>query len=109
MTIRVDDFKAAVDWYQQKLGLEPIGLHDDPFCFMKFPQGDAMIALHGVGRLAGEQGIIPAIRVEDLTATVEELAGRGVEFVGEIVDDDEGYRLATLTDLEGNKISLWSS
>lgn len=108
VTIRVNDFKASVDWYQQKLGLEPIGLHDDPFCFMKFPDGDEMIALLGAGRVDSEQGITPAIKVGDLRAVVEELKGRGVEFTGEIVDDEEGYRIVTMKDLEGNRISLWS-
>lgn len=108
VTIRVNDFKAAVAWYQEKLGLEPIGLHDDPFCFMKFSDGDAMIALLGAGRIESEQGITPAIKVGDLRATVEDLKGRGVEFTGDIVDDEEGYRIVTMKDLEGNRISLWS-
>ena len=108
VTIRVHDFRAAVAWYQEKLGLEPVGLHEDPFCFMKFPQGTAMIALLGGGRSGGDEGITPAIKVDDLRVTVDELKGRGVEFTGEIVDDEEGYRIISFKDLDGNKISLWS-
>lgn len=108
VTIRVDDFHSAVAWYQEKLGLEPVGLHDDPFCFMRFPQGSAMIALLGAGRSGEDQGITPAIKVADIRAAVDELKGRGIEFTGEIVDDEEGYRIVTFQDLEGNRITLWS-
>lgn len=109
VTIRVNDFQSAVAWYQEKLGLEPVGLHDDPFCFMRFPKGDAMIALLGAGRIEFEQGVTPAIQVDDLRATVENLRSRGVEFTGDVVDDEEGYRIITMKDLEGNRISLWSN
>lgn len=108
VTIRVDDFQSAVAWYQEKLGLEPVGLHDDPFCFMRFPQGTATIALLGTGRGSGDQAITPAIKVGDLRAMVKELKGRGVEFTGEIVDDEEGYRIVTFKDFEGNRLTLWS-
>ncbi len=108
VTILVNDFKASVEWYQETLGLEPMGLHDDPFCFMKFPDGDASIALLEGGPVDGEQGITPAIKVEDLRATVQQLKSKGVEFTGEVVDDEEGYRIITMKDLEGNKISVWS-
>ncbi len=108
MTIRVNDFQSSVAWYQEKLGLEPVGLHEDPFCFMKFPQGTAMIALLEESRSGGDEGITPAIKVADLGVTVDELKGRGVEFTEEIEDDEEGYRIISFKDPDGNRLTLWS-
>lgn len=108
VTLRVNDFKAAVAWYRDVLGLEPVGLHDDPFCFMRLPEGDAMLAILGVGRTQAPHQTTPAILVDDLNAAMTALEARGVDFATRPADDDdEGYRMATLLDLEGNRIALF--
>ncbi|HTA93804.1 MAG TPA: hypothetical protein VK745_29710 [Polyangiaceae bacterium] len=52
MSIRVRDWAGAVAWYRDKLGLQPAGLHDDPWCLMTFPEGDAAPALDGTKPVA---------------------------------------------------------
>jgi len=108
LSIRVNDWKAAVDWYQEKLGLKAAGLHDDPWCVMLFPEGETVFALDGTNPVLGASNCIPNVLVDDLTSTVAALRQKGVEFDRDIVDDDEeGYRIATIKDLEGNLINLY--
>ena len=109
ISIRVGHWKAAVEWYRDVLGLTPVGLHDDPWCLMTFPRGTTAIALDGTNPVeAGPGNCIPNIRVEDLPGTLAQLASRGVQIERALVDDaDEGYRIATIRDLEGNRLNLY--
>jgi catechol 2,3-dioxygenase-like lactoylglutathione lyase family enzyme len=108
VSIRVANWRAAVDWYQSKLDLKPAGLHDDPFCVLLFPEGDTVFALDGTNPTLGSSNCIPNVLVDDLPATVRTLRDRGVEFERDLIDDeDEGYRIATIKDLEGNLINLY--
>ncbi len=108
VALRVRDWPAAVAWYVDKLGLTVEGAHDDPFCMMSFPEGDTFLALDGTNPVADATGnCIPSILVDDLRQTVSELKRRGVTFSREPEGDDEGYRMATFVDLEGNPINLY--
>jgi catechol 2,3-dioxygenase-like lactoylglutathione lyase family enzyme len=108
VSIRVKDWKAAVDWYSSKLDLKPAGLHDDPWCVMLLPEGDTVIALDGTNAPLGSSNCIPNVLVDDLDGTVSRLKDRGVTFEREIIgDSEEGYRIATIRDLEGNLINLY--
>jgi predicted enzyme related to lactoylglutathione lyase len=109
VTVRVRDWPAAVAWYRDVLGLSPLGLHDHPFCLMAFPEGEATIALDGTNPAAEAAGNWqPSIQVDDLAATVEALRERGVA-IGRAMegDEEEGYRVATIADPEGNPITLY--
>ena len=106
VSLRVENWRAAVDWYRDVLGLQPAALHEDPWCLMTFPEGDAAIALDGTNPVMPRGNCIPCIRVSDLPATIATLKGRGVTFTRELIADD-GYRMATLSDLEGNAINLY--
>jgi predicted enzyme related to lactoylglutathione lyase len=107
-SVKVKDWQGAVVWYQEKLGLTPSNLHDDPFCLMKFPEGEAVIALDGTGQADGAPGNWqPVVQVDDLVATVAELKRRGVQFSSELKASDEGFRTAVILDLEGNHIELF--
>jgi predicted enzyme related to lactoylglutathione lyase len=108
VSVNVKDWQAAVVWYQEKLGLTPSGLHEDPFCLMKFPEGEAVIALDGTGQANGVPGNWhPLVEVNDLEATVAELKRRGVQFTRELQASEEGFRTAVILDLEGNEIELF--
>lgn len=83
-------------------------MQDDPFCFLKLPDGEAMLALFGSGRVDGQQAVTPGILVEHLDDTMATLQARGVHFVSRPEgDEDEGYRIATFLDLEGNRLSIF--
>lgn len=107
--IRVKDWDSSLAWYQEKLGLKAEGLHEDPFCFLTFPEGDASIGLDGTEEVSGggSTRCVPCIQVDDLQGTVTELKGRGVEFVADVTGGEEGYRTARLSDPEGNLIQLY--
>ena len=49
----------------------------------------------------------PNILVEDFDGTLDELRRRGVEVREVINDEDDGYRLARIADLEGNDLNLY--
>ena len=108
LSIRVKDWRQAVDGYQVKLGLKAVGLHDDPWCLMVLPEGKTAFALDGTNPVLGGSNCIPNILVDDLVATVHTLKARGVQFERDIIGDPgEGYRIATLRDLAGNLINLY--
>ena len=106
VSIRVKDWAGAVAWYRDALGLHPAGLHDDPWCLMTFPEGDAALALDGTNPVASGNNCIPSVQVEDLPNTVFTLKARSVKFAREI-EGDGGYRMATVEDPEGNQINLY--
>jgi catechol 2,3-dioxygenase-like lactoylglutathione lyase family enzyme len=106
----VKDWPAAVRWYTEKLGLKLLYKEDDDrWCQLAFPDGGTTLALYGADTVdpSARNRCLPDILVDDLSATVEELRRRGVEFRGDIRGGDEGYRIATLIDLEGNELQLY--
>ena len=110
VSVRVSDWKASVDWYRDKLGLRPAGIHDDPWCVMLLPEGETVFALDGTNPVLGASNCIPNVLVDNLKETVRVLKDRGVRFARDIIDDaDEGYRIATIEDLEGNLINLYEN
>jgi RNA polymerase sigma factor (sigma-70 family) len=107
VSMRVKNWQAAVTWYQAKLGLVPGAMHGDPFCFMSFPEGGAVLALDGTNpAIPGSSNCVPTIHVFDLPMTVRILKGRDVKIIDEPAAD-EGYRLARIEDGEGNLINLY--
>jgi catechol 2,3-dioxygenase-like lactoylglutathione lyase family enzyme len=107
VSIRVLDFERSLAFYRDTLGLKPAGLHDDPWCLMLLPEGDAALALDGTNPVSSGNNCIPGLEVVDLDETVAELGRRGVTFAREIEGGDEGYRLATVSDPEGNLLNLF--
>jgi predicted enzyme related to lactoylglutathione lyase len=107
--IQVGDWESALQWYTEKLGLRAEAVHEHPFCLLAFPEGETVIGLDGTSPVepGGRNRCIPTILVDDLEATVAELRARGVTVVGEIEGGDEGYRVISITDPEGNVIKLY--
>lgn len=110
VVIRVKDWPAAVRWYTEKLGLKLLYREDDHrWCQLAFPDGGTTLALFGVDAVepTTQNRCIANILVDDLPATVSELRRRGVAFRGDIRGGDEGYRIASLIDPEGNDLQLY--
>lgn len=129
--IVVSNWHIAQRWYVEKLGLEPMDIVDneyDQWCRLRFPDGSNPLALWGepnakqarrhrcldaVSRKTRQwlcdklcaNRYIPIILVADLPSTVMELKERGVEFI-ENIGDEQGYRITTFMDCEGNKLQL---
>lgn len=107
--IVVKDWKEAVSWYKDNLGLRVLFREDHHrYCQLAFSEGDTLLALAGTDELVEGPGRChPNIHVEDLEATVADLKGRGVKFLGEIRGGDEGFRIVSIEDLEGNRLDFY--
>src|SRR5262249_8694261 len=109
VAVYVRDWSAAVAWYGEKLGFTRLYVEDDhQFAVMGLPAGGAL--LHVVGVPVGDAGTrnrcIPNILVDDFDGTLDELRRRGVEIREVQNDEDDGYRLARIVDLDGNDLNL---
>ena len=110
VVIVVRDWPAAVAWYTEKLGLRVLYREDDDqWCQLAFPAGGANLALLGNPRvdIAAGNRCLPDILVDNLDAAVRELRERGVPFKGNIRGGDEGFRIATFVDPEGNELQIY--
>jgi predicted enzyme related to lactoylglutathione lyase len=112
VTIQVGDWEAAVTWYTEVFGLEVVVSEaDDRFCMLS--TGAAMLALAAdhpeQSEIHGENRLAPGFEVSDLDATLDRLRSVGVKVDAVIDGDGEGYHLARIWDLEGNRLHLYSS
>ena len=108
--IRVQDWQAAVDWYQEKLALKVAAWDpDDKYCQLEPQGGGCRIGLWGVPsiELGGRSRCLPTFHVDDLAATLQALRDRGVAVERDITGGDEGFRSADIADCEGNLIQLY--
>jgi catechol 2,3-dioxygenase-like lactoylglutathione lyase family enzyme len=110
ITIQVRDWEAAVSWYTDVLGLTVVAREDDHrFCMLQ--TGGAMLALASDhpehARSSAENRIAPGFRVDDLETTLAALSAAGVRIDPELDGGDEGYRLARIWDMEGNRLHLY--
>jgi predicted enzyme related to lactoylglutathione lyase len=111
VALYVSDWPAVLGWYRDRLGLTPVYVElDHRFAVLAFPDGGPVVHLVGDPRRGnGRSRCVANIRVDDLDGTLVELRERGVEVVAVQEEADEGYRLATITDPEGNEINLYVS
>jgi catechol 2,3-dioxygenase-like lactoylglutathione lyase family enzyme len=105
----VENWAAALSWYQEKLGLAAVYVEEDHrFAVLGFPDGGPV--LHVVGTTdrmhEGRSRCAPNIGVVDFDAAVAELRGRDVPVLS-VQHDEDGYRLATIADPEGNQLNLY--
>jgi catechol 2,3-dioxygenase-like lactoylglutathione lyase family enzyme len=112
VAVYVHDWPAALAWYGERLGLRPLFV-EEPHNFAVFGLQGGGPVLHVVGDTNRELGnrnrCVPNLRVDDFDATLEELRGRGVKVVDIQNEQEDGYRLATITDPEGNELNLYVS
>ena len=112
VSLQVRDWRAAVRWYTEVLGLT-VGPYEeeDQFCMLKTREGDVMLALasdHPEYSASQEENrCAPSFFVEHLDATLDELRKKGVRIDPKLDGDGDGYRLARIWDPEGNRISLF--
>lgn len=103
------DWDALTNWYINVLGLEAVAKEDDHrYAQLRFPAGGALLGIVG-GRDVekGKSRCIPFIRVEDLPGTVTTLKERGVQFLGDLRGGDEGFRIISAQDPEGNRLDFY--
>jgi lactoylglutathione lyase len=110
--IFVRDWKRALDFYSQTLGMPvrsanedlgwaELGIAGAPLALERAQPGDP--ESHGLlGRFVGV-----SLRVDDVAATYAELRARGVEFVGPPEKQPWGGTLAHFRDPDGNVLTLF--
>jgi predicted enzyme related to lactoylglutathione lyase len=106
--MQVKDWAAAVQWYSEKLSFQVVVRDEHEFCLLALSDGGCQLALYGVPSvtLGSRSRCIPSLLVEDLSSTLAQLRQSGVSVDREMTAD-EGYRLATIADPEGNLIHLY--
>jgi catechol 2,3-dioxygenase-like lactoylglutathione lyase family enzyme len=111
VAIYVSDWPTAVSWYQEQLGLKELySEQEHRFAVLGLPEGGPVLHLVGDPRPGGaESRCVPNILVDDFDVTLTEMKQRGVEIRAVQEEGDEGYRLATIVDPEGNQINLYVS
>lgn len=110
VAIRVQDWKAALQWYTDILGFKAAAVEkDDQFAMLALPDGGAHLALVGGYEVdaSAPSRCMPNILVKDLGATTAALKALGVRFADNLHGEDEGYRLITIYDPEGNPLQLF--
>jgi predicted enzyme related to lactoylglutathione lyase len=108
--IRVKDWKAAVEWYQNKLDLQVAAWDpDDEYCQLEPVGGGCRLGLFGVAatELGSRSRCLPTFQVDDLAGTLQALQERGVAVDRDVTGGDEGFRSADIVDCEGNLIQLY--
>jgi catechol 2,3-dioxygenase-like lactoylglutathione lyase family enzyme len=108
------DAEAAVDFYENKLGLKLV--EDSPFALV-FDAGGTMLRVQKVQVASPPQFTVLGWEVDDIAAKIKELMERGVEFNHygmEFPRQDElgiwttpdGAKVAWFKDPDGNTLSL---
>lgn len=112
VVMKVRNWEAMVAWYVDVLGLSIKYREDhDRWCQLMFPdEGGAQLALYGIADQDVREGAnrcVPDIEVEDLNSALEALRVRGVTVQGGVRGGEEGFRIATIVDPEGNELQLY--
>lgn len=98
--VPVADYSAALAWYTRLMGRDPDFLPDEQEAVWQVVESGWIYVIGDPGR-AGRALI--TLMVDDLDRQLAELEARGV-VVGGIETQPGMYRLAEITDPEGNKI-----
>ena len=101
----VKDMAKAVKYYKEAHGLKPrFESHE----WTEFDLGGHGLCLHVVGKdTTGSTDGVLITKVTGLTALVEDLKKRGVEFIGPIKEAHPGAHSADFKDLDGNLLSYY--
>ena len=111
--IKAKDPKTLANWYEQNLG---IGFSGGTYVVMPFdgqegkpPAGYNIFSVSPWDTSYFEPSVkhfMINLRVEDMDGLLEDLKTKGVEIVGDPLNEEYG-KFAWIMDPEGNKIELW--
>lgn len=108
--VRVADWPTVVQWYVEKLGLEPV-LLDPTHEFAFLAAGSGRVGLKGVkGPLAVYERtrVRLVFEVPDVGRERDRLIEQGVRVSAPVDNREEGYREIRLHDPEGNSLTLFT-
>ncbi len=110
VAIYVHDWPAAVRWYENMLGLETLCREEHhAFAVLGLPSGGAVLHLVGDATrpLGSRNRCVANFGVEDFDGALAARRERRVEIVEVQEDADDGHRLVTIADPEGNELNLY--
>jgi catechol 2,3-dioxygenase-like lactoylglutathione lyase family enzyme len=110
VTVFVTDMDRSVRFYTEQLGLKLSQRYENHFAMIDAGRG-FMIGLHPTGTAAPASNPKTGISISlSLTGSIEDavatLKGRGVNFVGSIINEGKAGKFAFLTDADGNSLYL---
>jgi catechol 2,3-dioxygenase-like lactoylglutathione lyase family enzyme len=105
VVFKVSDLGRACDFYTNSLGLK-LAYKDEPAQWAEVDLGAIHLGLHQAAPFGGARNPFVSLATEDLATTVATLRARGVEFVGDIVEEEFG-RTITVKDPDGNQFELF--
>jgi predicted enzyme related to lactoylglutathione lyase len=111
--IKAKDHKTLAGWYEQNLG---IGFNGGTYAVMPFDgEGGKPSAGYNIVSVSpwdtpyfepSVKHFMINLRVEDMDGLLEDLKKKGIETVGDPLNEEYG-RFAWIMDPEGNKVELW--
>ena len=111
--IKAKDHKTLASWYEQNLG---IGFNGGTYAVMPFDgEGGKASAGYNIVSVApwdtpyfepSVKHFMINLRVEDMNGLLEDLKKKGIETVGDPLNEEYG-KFAWIMDPEGNKVELW--
>lgn len=109
VTLYVNDFDAALAWYDDKLGLQPMSIGSDGHAFAAFSLGATIVVLEPIdaaldpGTIGAETTTLNVMVDRDPVEVRDDLIARGV-VCGEIVRSN--YVSFLMRDLDGNRFYI---
>lgn len=106
--IVVKDFKKAVQFYTEVVGLKLIAMHEEfPWAELEGYEGGAKLGISGEGDgfKAGDNACV-TFTVESIEQAREELLAKGATCVGEIQEVPGHVKLQMVVDPDGNHVQL---
>lgn len=98
----ISNMDKAIEFYQDKLGLELIERYGDHYAEVKAP--DLLIGLHPMSeKVVQGNNLSIGFGVVEFDSTIKELEFRGIEFK---LEQDGWIRLAHFTDYDNNQLFL---
>ena len=105
VTLEVDDFKAAVNFYKT-LGLRLIVSQRDEYARFELPSGSSTLSLHVAAGRPSSRSVI-YFEVDDVDRTHTALSSGGVNFDSAPTDQPWLWREARLKDPSGNELCIY--
>lgn len=102
INVMVSKMEDAIDFYQNKLGLELINRYGNHYAEIQAP--DLLIGLHPTTeKIVKGNNLSIGFGVVEFDATIKELESKGIDFK---LEQDGWIRLAYFTDLDNNQLFL---
>lgn len=107
INLRVSDWEGMVKWYQEVLGLTPITLQPE-HRYGWLDAGAVRLGINGT-HTPGEASNRLTIEFEvgSLKDELSRLESLGCEFFDIQNEEEDGYRMASFRDPEGNRVSIY--